>query len=142
MSVNRGLSPTQRTLRACRDAGRFVDKCERWNPYGGARKPDGSAIGIRQDLFGFVDIVALDDAIVAIQCCAGSGHAAHRQKIIESEYAAAWLRAGGQIEIWSWRKVKVKRRGKLERWQPRVEYITNETLQSKGTQDGNGNDQE
>jgi len=137
MSLRRGLSPVQRTLRACREAGRFVDKCEHWNPYGGARKPDGTAIGIRQDLFGFADIIALDpNAIVAIQTCAGSGHAAHRQKIIENVYATAWLIAGGHIELWSWRKVKVKRGGKAERWQARVENITQETLNERKDEHG------
>ena len=131
MAVKRGLSPVQRTLRACREAGRFVDKAEYWNPYGGPRRPDGSAIGIRKDLFGFIDLIAIDkDAIVAIQCCAGSGHSAHKQKIKDNEFAEAWLATGNKIELWSWRKLKVKRGGKLERWFPRVEEITLETKRS------------
>jgi hypothetical protein len=41
----KGLSPTQRTLRALRDQGRICGIVERWNQFVGPH-------GIRQDLFG------------------------------------------------------------------------------------------
>ena len=127
-------SPTQRTLRALRHEGATCAVVEKWNPYAGPRKPDGSAVGIRQDLFGFIDILVLDPerGFVGVQCCARSGHAAHRHKILEdcTELAMEWLKCGGKIEIWSWAKQKLKRGGKAMRWVPKVEAITLESFQS------------
>lgn len=109
------LSPTQRTLRALRDRGLHVGIVERFNRYAGPH-------GVRQDLFGFIDLVAIDvDSILAIQSC-GQSFAAHDRKIREEcgEKAAAWLAAGGALELWGWRKVKRKRGGKVMVWSPRV----------------------
>lgn len=83
--------------------------------------------GQREDLFGFIDIIALDPdapAIVAIQSTGPSGHAAHRRTILACEFARQWLECGGRIELWSWRKLLVQRGGKARRWQPRIESIT------------------
>ena len=121
----RGMSPTQRTIRELKDRGCIVGIVERFNRHAGP-------FGIRQDLFGFIDAIALDTSrgIVGIQCCAGSGHAQHKSKIVEdcNEAAFEWLRCGGKIELWSWSKRKLKRGGKAERWFPRVEEITLDTL--------------
>lgn len=112
------LSPTQRTIRALKQDGAHCGVVERFNRFVGPH-------GIRQDLFGFVDLIALSaDGIIGVQCCAGSGHAAHKQKIMENEIAPEWLKSGGRIQIWSWSKKKLKRGGKALRWQPRVEEIT------------------
>lgn len=118
----KGLSPTQRTLRALRLDGKIAAITEHWNPHA----------GIRQDLFGFIDLVCLDPVhgIVGVQCCAGSGHAAHRRKILEerADIATEWLRCGGKIEIHSWSKRKLVRGGKAERWASRVEIVTLESF--------------
>lgn len=83
---------------------------ERWNPYGGAR-------GVRQDLFGFLDLLALTGGrIVGIQACGGGDAAAHRRKIENEPKAHTWLRSGLALELWAWRKIKAKRGGKLRIW--------------------------
>jgi len=116
------LSPTQRTLRELRKQGRIVDVCERWivNP----KHPGG---GFRKDLFGFIDLIVLDpEGIIAIQSC-GQSFKAHLDKIMQSEcteYVIEWLQCGGGLELWGWRKVKLKRGGKAMRWQPRIQQIT------------------
>ncbi len=116
------LSPTQRTIRALRNEGTICGSVEKWNPHVGPH-------GIRQDLFGFIDLVAMSPTgIIGVQCCAGSGHAAHRTKIVANEYAPEWLKSGGRIQIWSWSKKKLRRGGKAERWLPRVEEITTSEL--------------
>lgn len=120
------LSPTQRTLAALRNRGCLAAVAEKWNPYAGTH-------GIRQDLFGFIDVLAIEPGKIGclgVQCCASSGMAAHRRKIIEdcADAAADWLRADNRIELWGWRKVKLKRGGKAERWAPRVEMITREDV--------------
>lgn len=112
------MSPTQRTIRALKQNGMHCGIVEKFNPHVGEH-------GIRQDLFGFIDAIALDaSGIIGIQCCAGSGHASHRTKILENEYAPEWLKSGGKIQLWSWSKKKLKRGGKAERWMPRLEEFT------------------
>lgn len=114
-------SPTSRTMNHLRHDGATCAVVEKWNQHAGP-------FGIRQDLFGFVDVLVLDPerGFIGVQCCARSGHAAHRRKILEecTEKAMEWLKCGGKIEIWSWAKQKVKRGGKLERWVPKVEEFT------------------
>lgn len=110
------MTPTQRTLKRMRDNGRTCAIVEKWNMH--AR--------IRQDMFGWCDIVALDQqrGIVGVQCCAGASFAARRAKILGEcrELASKWLQCGGRIELWAWRKVG--ERGKRKLWSPRVEEIT------------------
>ena len=122
--MSNGLSPTQRTLRELRQLGRVCGIVERFNAHAGP-------FGVRQDLFGFIDIIALDPerGIVGVQSC-GQSHAAHKRKILEerNQEALEWLKCGGTIELWSWTKRKLKRGGKALRWVPRIECITTEML--------------
>jgi len=137
MPLRKGLSYNQRTMRALREQGRIFDKAEKWNQFGGP-KINGKQIGARQDLFGFIDYIVLDPekGFVAIQSTGPSGLSQHRKAILENPYAYDWLKTGwckgltekpffkSAIEIWSWRKLLVKRGGKLRRWVPRIETIT------------------
>lgn len=122
------LSPTQRTLRALRAQGRICGITEKWQVIPG--HPGG---GFRKDLFGFVDIIVLDPerGFVAIQSC-GQSFADHRRRLLGSDctqHVIDWLRTpGGSVELWGWRKVKVKRGGKAMVWRPRVEEITLELI--------------
>src|SRR5262245_41387051 len=110
-------TPTSRTLAQLRKEGATAAVVERWLPQ--AR--------VRRDLFGFADIVALREwplcegvigatQIVAIQCCAMSGRARHLKKIQAEPLHKLWLAAGGLIEVWAWRKTKVRRGGVAVRW--------------------------
>jgi len=109
----KGLSPTQRTLRQLRQEGFICGIVERFNPYAGK-------FGIRQDLFGIIDIIAIKhDAICGIQSC-GSNFAEHDRIILENEFAPEWLKANGHLELWGWRKIKLKKGGKMMVWRPRV----------------------
>ena len=118
------MTPTQRTLKALKEQGRVCGIVERFHMYAGPH-------GIRQDLFGFIDIIALDRklGIIAVQSC-GQSFAAHYRKITEERYheCAEWLRCGGRVELWGWRKVKHKRGGVAMRWKPRVREITQKDL--------------
>jgi hypothetical protein len=130
--AKRGLSSVQRTMRECRNQGRFVEKVEQWISYGGAKTPPkpGMPAGTRRDAFGFIDILAIDPhAIVAIQACTQSSKK-HFDKIIQSEYAKAWVEAGGAVELWCWRKVKLVRGGKAVRWSAKITYITLENFEA------------
>lgn len=90
-------SPTQRTLAALRADGWLPAIVEKWNPH--AR--------IRQDLYGFIDILAVRDGeTLAIQACSGSSTSARVDKITNHENLSAVRKAGWRIEVWAWRKLK------------------------------------
>ena len=111
------MTNTSRTLRALRQEGYICGIVERFNRFVGLH-------GIRQDLFGFIDIIAIKPiGICGIQSC-GQSFATHDRKILESEIAPEWLKANGHIELWGWRKVKAKRGGKLMLWKPRLKIYT------------------
>ena len=120
-----GLSPVQRTMRVLRERGCICQVVERFNPYGGTH-------GIRVDLFNIIDIIALDPerGVIGIQAC-GSDFAAHKKKILVEKYqeTSDWLNTPGtSLELWGWRKLRVKRGGKAMVWKPRVEIIELEAL--------------
>ena len=114
-------SPTQRTLKYLRDQGMTVDMCERW-----IRNPKHPAGGFRKDMFSFADMVAVGDGITAVQSC-GQAFSAHLKGMLDNENVLAWLRAGGDVSLIGWRKLKIKRGGKATRWAPRIAnfYISN-----------------
>ena len=113
----KGLSPTQRTLRQLRQEGYICGIVEQFNPHVGP-------FGKRFDLFGCLDIIAImPRGICGIQSC-GDSFAEHNRKILTNEFAPEWIKVGGALELWGWRKV-VKRRGlKQKIWQPRVKIYT------------------
>lgn len=88
------MTPTQRTLEVLREEGYTCAIVERWNPH--AR--------IRQDLFGFIDILAIKrDETLAVQCTS-TGVASRIKKIMESDYLPKVREAGWKIQVWGWRK--------------------------------------
>lgn len=111
-----GITPTQRTLKALRDRGLLCHIVEKFNPHAGP-------FGIRQDCFGFIDIIALDEGrgIIGVQST-GQAFNSHKNKIIIDKEieCKAWLLCGGKVELWGWRKLKAKRGGKAMRWKPRI----------------------
>lgn len=114
------LSPTQRTIRELKNQGRTCGIVERFI------SNTSFGHGIRSDLFHIFDIVALDSArgIIGIQTC-GADFAAHFRKMTE-EYGhntLEWIKCGGVAELWSWRKIKARRGGKLMLWKPRIKEI-------------------
>ena len=111
-------SNTQRTLKALKEEGRVCGIVERWIPQ--AR--------LRIDLFNFIDIISLCpeyEIITAVQSC-GSDFKAHIDKILNQcrDDAILWLKCNGRIQVYGWRKLKLKRGGKAMRWRPRIKEIT------------------
>lgn len=105
-------TPTMRTLAYCKKIGRTSGIVEKWNSF----------IKIRQDLFGFIDIICIDPdkGIVAVQST-GSAHSEHIKKLTieREEIVREWLRVA-PLELISWRKVKKVRGGKAMVWKPRI----------------------
>ena len=89
------MSPTQRSKAHMEAQGYTVAIVERWNPY--AR--------IRQDLFGFVDLLCIGNGeTVAVQATSGSNVASRVKKIAEHENVGAVRNAGWKIWVMGWRK--------------------------------------
>ena len=97
-------SPTKRTMDYARARGWHPGVVERWNAH--AR--------IRQDLYGFLDLVVMDDhgGLLGIQATAGSCTGSRMEKIENEPRAQEWLRRGLRIQVWGWRKLR-------GRWAPR-----------------------
>ena len=74
-----------------------------------------------QDLWGFVDLVAIRGGVMAlIQYTSSANHAARRRKIEASPEAAQALREGAEIHIVSWGRPAGKTTG---RYDSRVEIL-------------------
>jgi hypothetical protein len=88
------MTPTQRSLAYLRDEGYLVAIVEHWNPF--AR--------IRQDLFGFIDLLAIRrDETLAVQVTA-SGVSSRVKKIEASPHLGRVREAGWKIFVHGWRK--------------------------------------
>lgn len=88
-------SPTQRTLAELRKRGYMAAVVERWNQFA----------GIRQDLFGLIDVLAVGNGeTVGVQCTSGDHVADRVQKIADSDKVAVLRKAGWKIVVHGWRK--------------------------------------
>ena len=106
-----GRSPTQSSLAALRAQGYACWIVEHWNSY--TRR--------REDLFNAWDILAVGNGeTLAVQTTSASNVSARVRKIADNEYTAELRKSGWRLEIHGWRKRKVKRGGKAERWVCRV----------------------
>lgn len=114
-------SPTQRSLERLRRAGAMAATVERWNPYA----------QVRQDLFGFADVLAIDDApgCLAIQATTADNSGHRLAKFKGSEVAAKikrFLAAGNRLEIHGWRLGG--KQGKRKTWLCNIVKVTEEML--------------
>lgn len=104
-------SPTQSSLAALRAQGYVCWIVEYWNSF--TRR--------RCDLFGAWDIIALREGeVLFVQTTSGSNVSARARKIADNEYTPVIRKAGVRMEVHGWRKAKVKRGSKAERWVQRV----------------------
>ncbi len=105
---------TQRTLDALKEQGALCGMVERFNHHAGKvvfttvnGKRLGKPTGIRIDLFGIIDIIALfpdRHKVCGVQSC-GTAFSEHKKKILESAYAPKWLHYA-DLELWGWRPLK------------------------------------
>lgn len=101
------MSPTARTLAYCKKKGIMAGVVERWIPI-----PNHPAGGIRKDLFGFIDLIAIPHGksnvggTVAIQATSTANMSARFHKATEecAEALTEWLYAMNTFEIWGWAK--------------------------------------
>jgi hypothetical protein len=119
--MGKSNSPTQLALKEALSLGFTAQVVERWNQFA----------GVRQDLFGCIDIVICRAGvgIIGVQACARGSHAIRRKKCAAEPRARAWIESGGRIEVWSFGKMGA--RGKRKTWQLWREEITPDMLTSE-----------
>jgi hypothetical protein len=85
------ISPTQQALKHYRALGYTLAITERWNPFA----------KVRQDLFGFIDLVAMKagEPIIAIQATSSSNVSARLKKIRGLPTHLIWLKTGARIVV-------------------------------------------
>ena len=90
-------SPTQLTLKHLRKLGYTATVVEHWNPHA----------FVRQDLFGFVDVLAVGNGeTVAVQATSYTNVSSRVNKITDHENVAEVRKAGWKIFVHGWKKVK------------------------------------
>lgn len=93
-------SPTQRSLKHLRAQGYACGIVEHWNPFA----------KIRQDLFKWIDIVAVtglrETGIIGVQTTTRPNMGARLEKAKGNVALSLWLRSGGQLHIHGWERVK------------------------------------
>ncbi len=100
-------SPTQRSLKLLRDEGYTAQVVEKYNMFA----------HIRQDLFGFIDIVCIKDGakgVLGVQTTTQAHGAEHVDKIKSIPAYKTWLAGGNQIELHLW--AKRGKAGKRKLW--------------------------
>lgn len=107
------MTPTQRSLAMLRRAGFLAVIVEKWN----------HVCKIRQDLFGFADILAVKgDEVLLVQTTTGAHVAERIAKIAVNPISAVWLASPHRkIVVHGWRKVGD--RGKRKLWECREENV-------------------
>lgn len=110
-------SPTQRSLALLRRRGLVCAVTEHWNPHVGPH-------GIRQDLYGWIDLLALDPTtgeLIAVQTTSGSNVSKRLDKIRAWPHLEAWLlRHRAVVHGWA----KRGERGKRKLWDCREVPVT------------------
>ena len=90
----KGTSPTQRSLKHWRDLGYLCAIVEHWNPH----------VRIRQDLYGFIDVLAIKgEDIVGVQACVGGDVSKRVAKITEHANYPQVI-AAMRVIVHGWRK--------------------------------------
>ena len=100
------MSPMERTLKYLRAQGYLCESVEKWIP----------VANIRRDLFGFADVIAIDDAKphLLVQTTDITSISKRLKKALALPALLRWLRSKGAFEVHGWYKKdglwKVERR--------------------------------
>lgn len=113
-------SPTQRSKKYLQDDGWTVAITERWNSFA----------KIRQDLFGFIDLVCLAPGVIlGVQTTSASNASSRVNKILDEPAALQWIQAGGKILVLAWSKKGP--RGKRKAWTATERYVSVEDFMGR-----------
>ena len=100
-------SPTTRSLALMRKEGYTCAITEHYNAF----------VGIRQDLYGFIDIVCLrggEVGVLGIQTTSTGNINARIKKIQANPIYILWLQCGNKLEVQGW--AKRGKAGKVKHW--------------------------
>ena len=98
-----------------------------------------TGFGIRKDLYNIIDIIGIDPedkSFIGIQSTTLGQRKDHLTKLLvdEEENSRRWLETGSKLELWSWRRLKIRKKdgsySKKYRWEPKVDKITLEMLEN------------
>lgn len=93
------VSPTQRTLAELRKRGYLAAVVEKFNIFA----------KVRQDLFGFIDVLAVRRGeVLGVQATSASNVSARVKKIAEHANVGAVRESGIRIAVWGWDKSKLR----------------------------------
>lgn len=89
---------------------------------------------VRQDLFGFADLLCIKPPdTLAVQITDSGGNAQHIRDVIASVPAKVFLLAGNKIEIWAWRELIKKNldgsKSKRCKWKEKITKIVYEDIE-------------
>lgn len=91
-----GTSPTQLSIRRLKDLGMACAVVEKFNTFVGEH-------GIRQDMFGFADIVAVGRAgIMAVQTTSRGNISSRERKVLMNPAAYLWALGNGIVVVHGW----------------------------------------
>jgi len=109
-------TPTSRTLDYYRQQGMPIEVVEKWNQWS----------KIRQDLFGFADLVTFDgQAVYLVQATSTGNMSARVKKILANPTAELWVQnKNRKIIVIGWRKYAQAKDGKW--WRETIREITKE----------------
>ena len=114
------MSPTQRSLKMLRGLGYSVAIVEHFNSF----------TKTRNDLYGFADLIAIDDyETLLIQVTSGSHTSNRVKKILANDVAKRWVgHPHRRIEVHGWRPLVAYRKdgskAKLPRWEAKLIPVT------------------
>jgi hypothetical protein len=103
--------------------GYLAQVVERWQSFFG--RNSGGRPGVRIDLFGIIDIVAVQasqNGVLGVQSTSGANASSRMKKALESKALRVWLEAGNRFEVHGW--AKRGDRGKRKLWSCRREPIS------------------
>lgn len=92
------MTPTQRSIELLKVQGYTPRVVEHWNHYA----------KIRQDLFGFIDIVALHpdrQGLLGVQTTTADNMNKRVEKALQIDACKLWLACGNRVEFHGWKKV-------------------------------------
>jgi hypothetical protein len=115
------MSPTQRTLAWFKERGIRAAVVERWNPHA----------KIRQDLFGWCDVLAVTGCTIGVQVTSAANASARIAKLCDEKADAvrACLNAGWRVFVHGWKRYAKRVNGK--HWRCKVWEI-----RQRGTSNG------
>lgn len=124
------ISPTAKTLERLRNEGWTAQVTERFNVYA----------KVRQDLFGFCDVLAIHPqwGTLAIQATSATNFSGRRKKVCQEPRARLFLLAGRghhRVEVWGWTKPNIRKGGKRRFWKLRRESVQLEEIAEAAVED-------